>query len=268
MRSKGIGACGTVRTNSARFPKELKIKEKLDWDTLSGVVVDEVLALLWVDNSTVTMLTTIHSLKGTESKVERNRRRPRLNIANKSRVQATWGDSPRKTVSIPKTIDDYNHNMGGVDIADQRRSYYSTQITTRRTWMPMFFWLLDTTIINSYLIAGSTDHITFRLDLAWNLVELAGEKEKIRSEKEKETPSVSIRVTKNNSLDPIRLTSNKHMPQHRNSRQACRWCREQAKLGQLETDKQNPPQSNIFCKLCNVALCLNKQRNCFADYHL
>src|SRR3954451_18246919 len=51
--------------------------------------------------------------------------------------------------------------MGGVDIADQHRQYYSTQITTGRTWMPLFFWLLDTAIINSYLIckiarAGST----------------------------------------------------------------------------------------------------------------
>src|SRR3954469_2098743 len=214
------------------------------------------------------MLTTIHGL-GDEWKIECSRRRPRLNIVNKSRVQATWGESPGKTVAIPKTIDDYNHHMEGVDIADQRRSYYNTQITSRRTWMPIFFWLLDTAIINSYLIAGSKEeHIDFRLNLAWGLIELANEKKKIRSREEKESPSVSIRVTKNNNLNPIRLTSNKHIPQHRNSCQACRWCHEQAKLGQIETDKQNPPQSNIFCELCNVALCLNKQRNCFAEYHL
>ena len=176
LQSKGIGACGTIRTNSARFPKQLKVKGNLDWDTLSGVVVDEVLALLWVDNSIVTILTTIHSL-GDEWKIECSRRRPRLNIVNKSRVQATWGESPRKTVAIPKIIDDYNHHMGGVDIADQRRSYYNTQITSRRTWMPIFFWLLDTAIINSYLIAGSKEeHIDFRLNLAWGLIELANKK--------------------------------------------------------------------------------------------
>ncbi|PWW76547.1 hypothetical protein C7212DRAFT_295130 [Tuber magnatum] len=42
--------------------------------------------------------------------------------------------------------------MRGVDIADQRRSYYSTQLRVVRTWMPLFFWLLDTSIINSFLI--------------------------------------------------------------------------------------------------------------------
>src|SRR4051812_39970006 len=71
----------------------------------------------------------------------------------------------KKTVAIPKTIDDYNHHMGGVDIANQRRSYYNTQIISHRTWMTIFFWLLDTAIINSYLIAGSKEeHIDFRLN--------------------------------------------------------------------------------------------------------
>ena len=53
---------------------------------------------------------------------------------------------------IPKMIDDYNQHMGGVDIADQRRAYYNTQITSCRIWMPLFFWLLDTAIVNSYII--------------------------------------------------------------------------------------------------------------------
>ena len=46
LRNKKIGACVTTRTNSTKFPKILKIKKKLDWDILSGVVIDDVLALL------------------------------------------------------------------------------------------------------------------------------------------------------------------------------------------------------------------------------
>ena len=36
--SRGIGACGTVRTNFAMFPKELKIQniKSLEWDALLG----------------------------------------------------------------------------------------------------------------------------------------------------------------------------------------------------------------------------------------
>ncbi|CAG8762183.1 8111_t:CDS:2 [Cetraspora pellucida] len=45
--SQSIGACGTVRTNSASFPKELKIGKEmaLDWDTLFEKVVNDVLAV-------------------------------------------------------------------------------------------------------------------------------------------------------------------------------------------------------------------------------
>jgi len=53
---------------------------------------------------------------------------------------------------IPKVVDQYNFFMGGVDIADQRRSYYHTQLRTCRNWYPLFFWLLDTAIINSFIL--------------------------------------------------------------------------------------------------------------------
>jgi len=47
---------------------------------------------------------------------------------------------------------------GGVDIADQRRSYYYTQLRVCRNWLPLFFWLLDTTVINSFLLAQTYLH--------------------------------------------------------------------------------------------------------------
>ena len=86
LRSKGIGACGTVRTNSAQFPKLLKTKDKLDWNILSGVVASGVLAALWVNNSAVTMLITIHSLKELNWSVQRNQWHSRLNATNKAYV--------------------------------------------------------------------------------------------------------------------------------------------------------------------------------------
>src|SRR4051812_19117801 len=39
LRNKKFGACGITRTNSTKFPKILKIKKRLDWNTLSGVVI-------------------------------------------------------------------------------------------------------------------------------------------------------------------------------------------------------------------------------------
>lgn len=74
---------------------------------------------------------------------------------------------------IPKIIDDYNHKMNGVDLSDQFRSYYNTQLTVFRMWMPLFFWILDTTIVNSYQIykaqGGTLSHKEFRINLAWSM---------------------------------------------------------------------------------------------------
>jgi len=74
LHEKNIGACGTVRKNSANFPQILKVDKKLDWDTLSEVVVEDVLAILWMDNGPVTMLSTIHQINGNENRIERIRR--------------------------------------------------------------------------------------------------------------------------------------------------------------------------------------------------
>ncbi len=59
----------------------------------------------------------------------------------------------RRLLPILGLIDDYNHFIGGVNIADQLRSSYTTQQRARRVWKPYFFWLLDTTIINAFLLS-------------------------------------------------------------------------------------------------------------------
>ncbi len=41
-----IRAYGIIRTNNANFSQILKVKKKLDWNTLSRVVVNNVLAIL------------------------------------------------------------------------------------------------------------------------------------------------------------------------------------------------------------------------------
>jgi hypothetical protein len=74
LRNKNIGACGTVRTNSSKFPDILKIKKQLEWNTLSGVVIDNVLSLLWYDNGPVTMLTTIYEINSKNHYIKRERR--------------------------------------------------------------------------------------------------------------------------------------------------------------------------------------------------
>jgi hypothetical protein len=81
---------------------------------------------------------------------------------------------------ISVCIDDYNHNMGGVDPADQLHSYYATQLTSNLTWWPMLFWTLDTVVRDANYIyqtmresSNTITHNEFRLHYAWGWI-LAG----------------------------------------------------------------------------------------------
>jgi len=188
LREYNISACGTVRTNSARYPSQFKLDKKgppLPWNTISGIVSENrsVLALIWQDKTLVRFLTTAHrATSGPENFVSRERRRPHITEANRALIDQGWGSDPVRRLSLPRFSVDYNDFMGGVDIADQRRSYYSTQLRVCRNWLPIFFWLLDTTIINAHLIAQQAIphpsrsamylqyHSYFRTRLAWNLV--------------------------------------------------------------------------------------------------
>ncbi len=72
------------------------------------------------------MLSIIHIINGEESKIVKKRRRLREINSNSQKVRSVFGSAARKSLPILKIIDDYNHHMGGVNIADQLHSYYST----------------------------------------------------------------------------------------------------------------------------------------------
>ena len=154
-----IGAIGTARQTSAEFPASLNInkdevRKSLPWNHLCGDIVDNnILVLLWQDNNAVILMSTIHD--PTSYTVVR-RRKPRATSTNATKAREPFGPTHELNLPIPSIIDDYNQYMNGVDIADHLRSNYCTQLTSHRTWVPLFYWLLDTVIINSYRIYQQT----------------------------------------------------------------------------------------------------------------
>jgi len=117
-------------------------------------------------------MTTVHRLDG---ELLRNRKRPGKKSTNVKRAREAFGHDQQKEIPIPVCFDDYNHHMGGVDIAEHLRSY-DTQPTSFRTWWPMMFWGLDTMATNAYLIYSDIEdlppisHKEFRLQCAWGLI--------------------------------------------------------------------------------------------------
>ena len=66
--------------------------------------------------------------------------------------------------------------MGGVDLANQLRNYYDTQLTSFRIWWPMLYRVFDTMVINAYFIfknmpqTPQMTHKGFRLQAGWRLI--------------------------------------------------------------------------------------------------
>lgn len=147
LRACEYGAMGTTRPHK-EFPLGLtELKEryskKLEWNTLLAKAVNNTLCLAWQDNNIVLALSNIHTVHQTEDFREKVRKRPAKTSTNGRIVRHIFGDNPTKELQIPCFIDDYNQNMGGVDLANQFRESYETQRITQRNWWPLFYWLID-----------------------------------------------------------------------------------------------------------------------------
>ncbi len=159
LKFVGIGACGTTRaTSSPDFPALLHLlKDKyghiLPWGTLVAIPVDGVLCLSWIDNNTLLSLSTVHTVNKVADAVTRWRRRPQATFTNATNVRKPFeGLGPRAELKIPRYINEYNYNMGGVDIADQHRAAYKTQRKAMRNWLPHWYWMLDHATFNSFKV--------------------------------------------------------------------------------------------------------------------
>ena|SRR5947208_824065 len=97
------------------------------------------------------------------------------------------------------------------------------------------------------------------------------EEEEEEEEEEMAMPTQSlkkkIRITKKSTIDDlpvIRLKPGKHFPVHNTQQKTCVWC---SLKSSIERREKSRDESQFSCKLCNVYLCINKNRNCFDDFH-
>lgn len=148
-RDEGVSVVGTARARKGWPPKEIASVKDDRFNTVYFMKTkDNYLIARWVDNNVVTMVTTHHD---PTDAIKKCRRRPRTNSTNKKHVDEIWGEHPSCNVWIPVIIDDYNHFMLGVDVADQLIAYYRPNVRCRRTWMPLMLHWLNCTRVNSFI---------------------------------------------------------------------------------------------------------------------
>ncbi len=104
----------------------------------------------WMDNGMVFCTPTLHR---PGNMIKRLRKCSRVTINNKNHVSKIWGDKGTAQICIPTLIGDYNNWMGGVNVFDQRISYYyPTNSVCQCTWLPFFLQLLIIIRNNAYLV--------------------------------------------------------------------------------------------------------------------
>lgn len=309
LEDKGFGAAETVRTSTTRREdieatdgtqaqrtstepnrgldsRLLDLRNKwnagIDWGKLYGYLSEDkrVLELAWKDQNVVLFMTTVSN---GQKKVKRLRRRPAKTATNARTSRAVFGhDKARKELLIPEFIDQYNHYMNGVDNADQLRCYYSTQKVHLKSWKPLWHFLLDTTITNSYKIAhynvpkrvqkaswNSQGHREFRIQLATQLFEHSERISGIPS-----TPKVSLSAR----VHPAAGREHGHLNRMGDKAKYCVPCSYAGRViptsGKIrkpllelsvnsvrprDLDKrkrrQRPPRGIHGCKLCNMYIC-------------
>lgn len=294
VRDYNIGLIGTLRHRKGYPSQELRdAKSSLVMYNDGAWDVDENGNLLfkWVDNNIVTMVTSVHRV---DDVITRSRRRPRYTNTNRRHVDHVWGDQARVDIDIPRAIDDYNHNMGGVDLFDQLRTYHEQKFRCHRTWMPIFLFALNSLVTNAYICYKGISHLPYFLSHITEMCKDRGDEAKThrdfilswcdvlacrarglsrRAEEavvEMQRPHKRRRVsTKYPTLPAARLL-NLHAhrlvrPQPGKARQrACAYC-SYLKIQARNLDQEIPKvrRSTSFCSVCDVHLC----QECFQPYH-
>lgn len=118
--------------NKKNLPLEIK-KPKMKKGEILSFKTNDAIALAWKDKRTVTMLSNWHS-----NGAEVYKRVVRGGI--------------EEEVMKPEVVADYTKHMGDVDVADHYSSTYCFLRKSVKWWRKLFFWGLETTVINSYIL--------------------------------------------------------------------------------------------------------------------
>ena len=151
---------GTLLPNRKGNPPEVKKRQKLKLYESKSFKCSDEMVLLWRDERNVLMVSNYYD--NTMEKV--------------SRKTAATTEKFLK----PKVIVEYTKNMGGVETNDHYCASYLFLRKSVKWWRKMFFWMLETAIVNSYIVYKETSerkgkrpqsHLQFRRAL---LVQFVG----------------------------------------------------------------------------------------------
>jgi hypothetical protein len=143
-------ATGTLRGNRkyvprGMFAKTITKKKTLGWIDYHMHKERQVCCIVWKDKQVVVLLST-HAQPISEARV-------------REFVWRKIGGKNKKVITGPMYLQ-YTRNMRGVGTADQLRGAYSSLTRSHKWWHRLFFFMLDTTVSNMWIIHSD---LSFRM---------------------------------------------------------------------------------------------------------
>ncbi len=243
LKENGINAAGTVQMNRKAFP--VGMEEALERGECDHrVSKDGVTMFKWQDNKPVFVVSSFH---GTEI----------------SAVKRTQKDGTRQEFTCPMAIVDYNKHMGGVDKADMLCAVQGLSRTSKKWWHRIFFGIIDRTVVNAQVayskICKSVSVLQYKRAVAQALITRA-------------TPAKvgRPRAASSSTVVPKRWKSGHSVAKDiRLQNRGVHWVTYVKQRGRYEICQGNRVESRLHskCSMCNVFLCCNERKNCFAVFH-
>lgn len=262
LKKMGILTVATINRNRLRgctFKSDKELSKagrgayEVNYEKTSGMSI-----VKWYDNKAVLLAS---SFIGPEP-VERCRR---------------WSKEKKQYVEVdrPHIVKVYNHNMGGVDLADMFAALYRIDIRPRRWYLRILYYLIDLSLVNGWLLYRRHLNqkqekkymplLDFRVQVADALIKV-GKQADLNSRK-RGRPSLEGDPTSHQAAPPppplqripapsddVRLDRCDHFPIHAEKRGRCRLCKK--------------GYTQMSCLKCKVLLCFTKDKNCFLEYHM
>ncbi|XP_030237880.1 piggyBac transposable element-derived protein 4-like [Gadus morhua] len=241
LAKKFIGCCGAIRRDSIGFPKTEAndLPKDAERGDLRWMRRRNLLFVKWMDTREVSMCSSVHEAFTGQT------------VRRRVKEAGVW---QVKSVPVPDAVVDYNHSMGGVDLSDPLIGYYSVSHKTMKWYKHFFYHFVDIAVVNSFLLHKELLELrnptqtkpytqkTFREQLLKEMVAFA--------EGSAATPPPASAPT---TCMPIYYAS-----EDKQIRKHCKRCLN-AGIPRVKTA--------VYCRKCQVPLCLSAKNNCFKRWH-
>lgn len=259
LSKRGIHAVGTMRKSrlhNDKLPEE-KVIMSLDrgssFEMTTKINSSDMVSVTWRDTKVVNLISNFLGTYPLQT-VDRFDKKLKKKI----------------TVDCPNIVKQYNSYMGGVDFLDSMIGRNKIKIRSKKWYMRIYYHLLDLTITNSWILYRRVNFhrgiekeklltlSRFRVSLAHTLCKFGHVKTRIGRPPTELSRQISLK-RKYHTKSPIppkeaRLDKIDHWPTWCDNRLQCK----KPKCKALTFTR---------CSKCHVALCCNKQRNCFQEFH-